>query len=92
MYEVNKFERVVNQLRDAVPPPSLKKKRRPDNVNRSVMRKECNLTAQQSSLAFGPLPAMKRHARRLFITALQNSSEVVLISVRNFVTVARPPL
>ena len=40
MNEVSKFEKVVNQLRDDVPPPSPKKKRRPDNVNYSVMRKE----------------------------------------------------
>ncbi|GBP95043.1 hypothetical protein EVAR_64275_1 [Eumeta japonica] len=40
MNEVSKFERAVNELRDAVPPPSPKKKRRPDDVNHSVMRKE----------------------------------------------------
>ncbi|GBP11119.1 hypothetical protein EVAR_79774_1 [Eumeta japonica] len=40
MNEVSKFERAVNELRDAVPPPSLEKTRRPDNVNHSVMRKE----------------------------------------------------
>ncbi|GBP46277.1 hypothetical protein EVAR_30407_1 [Eumeta japonica] len=40
MNEVNKFERAINELRDAVPPPSPKKKRRPDDVNHSVMRKE----------------------------------------------------
>ncbi|GBP35280.1 Ras-related protein Rab-27A [Eumeta japonica] len=40
MKEVSKFERAVNELRDAVPPPSPKKKRRPDNVNHSVTRKE----------------------------------------------------
>ncbi|GBP44131.1 hypothetical protein EVAR_81452_1 [Eumeta japonica] len=40
MNEVSKFERAINELRDAVPPPSPKKKRRPDDVNHSVMRKE----------------------------------------------------
>ncbi|GBP05085.1 hypothetical protein EVAR_3418_1 [Eumeta japonica] len=41
MNEVSKFERAINELRNAVPPPSPKKKRRPDDVNHSVMRKEC---------------------------------------------------
>ncbi|GBP14692.1 hypothetical protein EVAR_9599_1 [Eumeta japonica] len=45
MNEVSKFERVVNQLRDAVPPPSPKKERRPDNVNHSVVRKETTLSS-----------------------------------------------
>ncbi|GBP68348.1 hypothetical protein EVAR_31338_1 [Eumeta japonica] len=40
MNEVSKFERAINELRNAVPPPSPKKKRRPDDVNHSVMRKE----------------------------------------------------
>ncbi|GBP83619.1 hypothetical protein EVAR_61233_1 [Eumeta japonica] len=40
MNEVSKFERAINELRDAVPPPSPKKKRPPDDVNHSVMRKE----------------------------------------------------
>ncbi|GBP77286.1 hypothetical protein EVAR_31718_1 [Eumeta japonica] len=40
MNEVSKFERVVSPLRDAAPPLSPKKKRRPDNLNHSVTRKE----------------------------------------------------
>ncbi|GBP58253.1 hypothetical protein EVAR_40759_1 [Eumeta japonica] len=40
MNEVSKFERAINELRDAVPPPSPKKKRRLDDVNRSEEKRK----------------------------------------------------
>ena len=40
MKEVCKFENIVNNLRNAIPPSSPTKKRRAGNVNHSVMRKE----------------------------------------------------
>ncbi|GBP55010.1 hypothetical protein EVAR_34485_1 [Eumeta japonica] len=48
MNEVSKFERVVNQLRDVSSTSFAEEKRRPDNVNHSVTRKEgeCSVMAK----------------------------------------------
>lgn len=48
MSEINKFENVINNLRNANASPSPTKKRRPGNVKHSVMRKEvCDVVRMQ---------------------------------------------